>query len=463
VKLARRAGALLAILVLGCGSGGSSGGDSGTTTGAGGGVVTGAGGGVSTSAGPSSSTATGSGGSAPTVSAIRHIVIVVQENHTFDAHFGRYCQAEAGSEPTCNKGPSCCEAAPDTDPSGASPVTLDDTENAGYDPNHTQACELLEMDGGAMDAYTQGASCSDPRNFALGAAATEQPYWDLADQYAIADRYFQPIVGQSSSNDMYLAQARYAFTDNAAFPDTNGHGCTVGAFGPFAQFTGKTVGDVMIDAGLGFAFYAEGYAAMKASTFCPAAPADCPFHLPTNPCDYDPSDVPFEYYPQFADNPTYMKDFTDFGAALEAGTLPELSFIKGVGYHNEHPGYGTTISQGAAFSTGVVSAVLASPFADDTLVLIIWDEGGGFFDHVTPPAASEVDQQPYGTRVPLIVAGRFARQGFVSHVTLEHSSVVALVEYNFLHASGQLGGRDAVVHNLGSLLDPVQTGLVIPE
>ena len=159
-----------------------------------------------------------------------------------------------------------------------------------------------------------------------------------------------------------------------------------------------------------------------------------------------------------------MRDYdANFAADVATHSLPSFSYVKGLTYKNEHPGYGTTVSQGAAFSTGIVSAVLASSLADETLVLITWDEGGGFFDHVTPPAASEVDQQPYGTRVPLIVAGRFARKGFVSHVTLEHSSVVALVEYNFLHASGQLGGRDAVVHNLGSLLDPAETGVVIPE
>jgi phospholipase C len=404
----------------------------------------------------------GAGGGGNTQSAIRHVVVIVQENHTFDAHFGRYCTAPAGSSPTCNVGPSCCEAAPDVDPQGSSPVVLDDSENASYDPNHTQACELSEMNGGAMDQYTGGPSCSDPRNFALTPQAVAQPYWGLAAGNALADRYFQPIVGQSSSNDMYFAQARYAFTDNAYFPETNGHGCTVGALGPFTQYTGKTIGDLLIDAGLSFAFYAEGYDAMKAATTCPSAPSDCPFHLPTNPCDYDPSDVPFEYYQQFADNPMYMQDYADFVSAVAGGQLPELSFVKGVGYHNEHPGYGTTVSQGAEFVTGIVGSVLASPLADDTLILVTWDEGGGFFDHVKPPPTSSVDGQPYGTRVPLLAIGRFAKKNFVSHVILEHSSIVAFVEYNFLHATGQLGGRDAVVNNLGSLLDPVEVGIALP-
>jgi hypothetical protein len=74
-----------------------------------------------------------------------------------------------------------------------------------------------------------------------------------------------------------------------------------------------------------------------------------------------------------------------------------------------------------------------------------------------------VDSQPYGTRIPLLAIGRFARKNHVSHVTLEHSSIVALAEYVFLGKSGQLGARDAVVHNLGSLLDPAETGVAVPE
>ena len=103
------------------------------------------------------------------VSKIDHVVVVVQENHTFDNYFAHYCTAATGSAPTCTTGPSCCEAGPDHDPSGASPMVLDDTTNASFDPDHTQACELAETNGGAMDRYVVGAgACSDPRCTAPG-------------------------------------------------------------------------------------------------------------------------------------------------------------------------------------------------------------------------------------------------------------------------------------------------------
>ena len=399
---------------------------------------------------------------ATTESNIRHVVIVVQENHTFDAYFGRYCTAAAGSNPSCTTGPACCERAPDTEPGGASPLVLDDAANAGYDPTHTQACELSEMNGGAMDRYVSGAACSNAKNFAIASDAVMKPYHDWAGQYAIADRYFQPLAGASSSNDMYLAVAKYVFTDNTYQPNTNGKGCDVPPTPTIAYASQTTIADLLVSAGHTFAFYAEGYQAMINALFCPAAPPDCPAQIPTVPCDYSPSDNPFQYYTQFADNRTYMKDYAELASDIGASRLPSVSFVKALQYKNEHPGYGTTIGAGVTFVKGVVAQIEGSAYANDTLVLVTWDEGGGFFDHVHPPADSTVDQKPYGTRVPLLALGRFAKQNHVSHVAMEHSSVVRFLEFNFLHATGQLAARDAVVSGIGDLLDPAQTGIVIP-
>src|SRR3954454_8487872 len=71
------------------------------------------------------------------ISKIDHLVVIIQENHTFDSYFGRYCTAPTGSNPTCTDGPSCCEAAAAHDPSGAAAMVLDDTANGAYDPDHT--------------------------------------------------------------------------------------------------------------------------------------------------------------------------------------------------------------------------------------------------------------------------------------------------------------------------------------
>jgi phospholipase C len=445
-----RAWALLSSLGLftaACGGGGT------TSTGTGGHVGTGG---------------TGGAGGAPCTgvcptSKVQHLVVIVQENHTFDNHFGRYCTAPSGSAPTCNDGPACCEAGPDAEPSGVAPTTLDDAANGGYSPDHTQACELDEIHGGAMDRFVTSA-CGNAANFAYAKPSIVQPYWDLAKQYALADRYFQPIAGASSSNDMYLARAGYVFTDNAYEPQGS---ATVECTGVAVKsFTEPTIGDLLNQASVPWAFYAEGYAdAVALAGSCPTtAPADCAAGVPFYPCVFDPGDVPFEYYSSLVGNPTTMRDLGDFDAAVAAGTLPAVSYVKLIGYKSEHPAAGIKLSAGVKAVTGLVQQILAGPQKDDVLVLVVYDEGGGYFDHVAPPPASAADGKAYGTRLPFLALGPFARTNWVSHVTMEHSSIVRFIEWNWLSGTtGQLGGRDMTVNGLGSLLDPARTGVPVTD
>ena len=413
-----------------------------------------------------------------TSSSIKHLVVVVQENHTFDNYFGRYCTATTGSNPTCNTGPGCCEAAPATEPGGASPVVLDDANNSGLfnDRNHFHDCEVAEIDGGKMDKFVTGAAmvdgnaCSSAQNFAYAPTTLIQPYLDLAAANALADRYFQPYAGQSSGNDMYFARAQFVFADNAFEPMALGSACAgLSSSQMRMSFTGTTIADLLVQHGVAWAWYSGGYKAMKdanpqMASQCPAPPAECQAQLPSYPCLYDPSDVPFAYYPSTQDKAGQMRDFdAEFAADLAAGKLPPVAFVKGIGYKTEHPAGDITISAGVTFVKGVVDAVAASSVAASTLVIVTYDEGGGFFDHVAPPADSTVDHQAYGTRVPTLAIGAFAKKNYVSHVTMEHSSVVKFIEWNWLGGTtGQLMGRDGVVNNLGDLLDPAKTGTTVP-
>ncbi len=399
-------------------------------------------------------------------SSIKHVVIVVQENHTFDNHFGRYCTAASGSNPTCNTGPACCEAAPQTDPSGATLGNLDDNACATYSPDHSSACETPEMNGGKMDMYGAGvANCSDPRNLATSDATIIAPYWNYAATGAIGDRYFQPIIGQSSANDMYMARAAFVFDDNSASPQgAVGVSCTLGAAAQ-KSYTDTTIGDLLNTANVPWTYYTGGYADQAAASkqgTCASGPDTCT--LSFYPCTFDPSDVPFEYYPTLRDDPKHIADDTQFLSDLQNGKLPAVSFVRAVGYLSEHPGQLTKLSTGVAWVKQMIDAVEVSPYAGDTLVILTYDEGGGYFDHVTPPPTSTVDNKPYGTRVPFLAVGPFVKKNFVSHVVMEHSSLVKFIEWNFLGGqTGQLGTRDAVVNNIGSVLDPATTGVPVPE
>jgi phospholipase C len=491
--------------------------------------------------------------------AIEHVVVIVQENHTFDAYFGRYCTAPSGSNPSCTDGPACCEAAPATvigRTTGApiEPMALTDGTNTidprGLDRNHDSACEYLEMSCGAkpddpnatclMDRYVDqglgatgdllakaglssseggGTACGSifglsgikvtASNWAIADPNTEVPlYRDYARQGAIADRYFQPVVGQTSSNDMFLATAQFEFRDNTWFPKTAGSACQAGSLPADHQPNfhtiehRKTIADLLFNTlgQSGFGYYHVGFRDMtdpsvkKDDKGCPdRLPALCPKEiqnlivLPNVPsprvaCMNDPSDDPFRYFAQFGDKGEHvslLRDYDQLATDIQAGTLPSVAYVKAVTAMDEHPAFGP-LSVGQTFVKQTVDAVLQSPkYKDNTLVLITWDEGGGFYDHVSPPAVfdphgaldanglhtnSETAGPGWmrlGTRIPLIVLGKFARKNQVSHVALEHSSIVKFLEWNFLgHETGQLGGRESQVNNLGSLLDP---SLGVPE
>ena len=398
-------------------------------------------------------------------SAIKHVVVVVQENHTFDDHFGAYCKAAAGSNPSCNVGPGCCEAAPATDPAGTAPTKLDDDTTGARFPDNSSACEDLEMNGGKMDAYST-AACGSPLNVGAADPSLVKPYWDYAAGNAIADRYFQPVSGASSANDMYFMRAAYVFADNSTSPK-GAIGQPCGLEGAPQELTGTTLGDLLNAANVPWTFYAGGYKAMTdavAAGTCPSAPEACGARLAFYPCNFSPSDYPNEYYASTRDDPKSMRDLAVLDDDLANGTLPAVAFVKAVGYESEHPGLRNKLSNGIDFATGVVQKIFTSRYRADTLILLTYDEGGGYYDHVAPPSASAVDGKAYGTRVPMLAIGPFAKKNFVSHIVMEHSSVVKLVEWNWLaQKTGQLAGRDAVVNNLGSLLDPSATGVAVPE
>jgi phospholipase C len=404
-------------------------------------------------------------------SAIKHLIIIVQENHTFDDHFGGYCTAPPGSNPTCNDGPACCEGMPAADPAGVKPTVLTDKEHAKWDPNHTQACELAEIDDGKMDRFGNAtpdggslATCGGPENVAIADPAIVQPYWALASIGALADRYFQSVAGQSSSNDMYLARAGFVFVDNEYSPKgAVGETCDIES--PPMQYTDTTIGDLLTGASVPWTWFYDGYAAMKAANgACPPKPSDCAFPFPFYPCGMDPSDVPFEYYASLV-NTSFLQDYSALTGILQgSGELPAVSFVKALGYRQEHPGNDVTLSAGVQWVTALIQSVEQSRFRDDTLVVLTYDEGGGYFDHVAPPPTSTVDGQPYGMRLPLLAVGPFVRANYVSHVPMEHASLVKFIEWNWLgQTTGQLGTRDAVVNNLGSVLDPSATGVTVPN
>ncbi len=111
------------------------------------------------------------------------------------------------------------------------------------------------------------------------------------------------------------------------------------------------------------------------------------------------------------DRGRHLKDYADLVAAIDKGDLPQVAFYKPQGTLNEHPGY-TDVLSGDTHIANLVAKIKASPLWASTVIIVTYDENGGFWDHVAPPAG---DRWGPGSRIPAIIVSPFAKKGYVDH------------------------------------------------
>src|SRR6476469_1988427 len=128
---------------------------------------------------------------------------------------------------------------------------------------------------------------------------------------------------------------------------------------------------------------------------------------------------------------------SEFINAIDAGKLPQVSFYKPQGNLNEHPG-NTDVLSGDEHIVEVISHLEKSPQWPHMLVIVTYDENGGFWDHAAPPKG---DRWGPGTRVPAIIVSPYAKKGFVDHTQYDTTSILQLIEERWSLAP--LGTRDA--------------------
>ena len=436
---------------------------------------------------------------------VNHIIVVMQENHSFDNYFGALPYAPASpyhnGNGACVKNDHACVDGLTCTPSGLGGLTcsnsnVDENGRTVFAFHDTRRCVAPDLDHswlfthfelnflapnkgfkGLNDGFvrvnrlTEGQIENQTMNFYN---QDEIPfYYDLAQKFAIGDRYFSSVLGPTFPNRSFLLAATSFghLTTNDTFPPPGG----------YKPITG-TILDLLDANGVSWADYFQD--APQAATFRV-------FNPPSGPFD------------------AHLLPLPVFFSQVATGTLPQVAFVDpnfgltGIAHENdEHPP--TDIQRGQAFVSQVVNAVRNSPIWKDSLILLMYDEHGGFYDHVRPPHAMQggalnpdginpgqcadlsnppASMQPgggaecaanplspdgsdtsvkdaellcpalaldptgpyptqcanfnqLGIRVPFVAISPFSKPHYVSHMNFDHTSVLAFIEKRFLSTGG---------------------------
>jgi phospholipase C len=224
---------------------------------------------------------------------------------------------------------------------------------------------------------------------------------------------------------------------------------------PAPPMSEKSIGDTLSAKGVSWAWYAGGWSeAMRDGKQDPREKRTVIYSNRPGSLSFQPHHQPFNYYERFApgkpDRERYLKDYDDFVAAIDKGTLPQVSFYKPVGRLNQHPGY-TEIMSGDEHLNDLLLKLQKSPQWKRMLVIVTYDENGGFWDHVPPPQGPGwSDRWGPGTRIPTIIVSPFARKGYVDKTFYDTTSILKLITRRF--GLEPLPGVRANVGDLGNAL-----------
>ena len=205
---------------------------------------------------------------------------------------------------------------------------------------------------------------------------------------------------------------------------------------PLPAQTLKTIGDTLSAKNVSWAWYAGGYnAALADGRQDPSVKRSVIYTRQPGSPIFQPHHQPFNYYARFApgtpDRTQHLKDGEDFMRDIDKGTLPAVTFYKPAGVVNEHPSY-SDLAAGDEHIDEVLTRLRASPQWSKMVVIVTYDENGGFWDHVAPPSgAGWGDRWGPGTRIPTLVISPFARRGFVDKTVYDTTSILKLITRRF--------------------------------
>jgi len=378
---------------------------------------------------------------------IQHLVIIVQENRSFDNLFSGFPGADSATT-----GNSYGQIVP----LNAVPFEF------GVDVDHSHPGWWADWDNGKNDGFAHAPSYPIPYfPYAHVPQNEVAQYWTLAQKYALADRMFQSNTGPSFTAHQYLIAGQSADADEVPSTGPNSQGALAwgcdsapGATvtlvgpngtdlpGPFPCFDYQTIGDLMDYAHVSWKYY---------------APSD------TEDLGYIWS--AFDAIKHIRYGPDWAGDVispeTQVLSDIENGNLAQVSWVIPTLVNSDHA-LGAS-KAGPDWVASIVNEIGVSKYWPNTAIFITWDDWGGWYDHVPPP---QIDEMGLGFRVPLIVVSPFARRGYVSHVQHEFGSLLHFTEELFGLPS--MGTRDNISDDFRDCFDfqktadpylPVQTNL----
>jgi phospholipase C len=337
-----------------------------------------------------------------TLTPIEHVIVIMQENHSFDNYFGTYPTANGTLVNDITSQIQKVNGLPNSVclPYGNGclspyPANADSTQN----PIEGRIMYERDYNNGSMDGFP---TYSGPQSMAYFDYRQIPAYWDYTEEYGLADNYFASALTTTTPNRLLLLSGDTSVSSNYPPP-------------PYMPFNRTILGQLSSrNITWGYFDYLKSYG--SASKVYPI------IHL---------SDLT-------QDSLSRIKDISAFLDELSHGSdLPSVNFVNSIGAYtlDEHPP--SNVTAGELWTVSMVNAVMCSPYWNSSLILITYDEGGGYYDHVPPPQVLTIDHgfdrplRGYGQRVPLLVISPYAKENYVSKTLLNHMSLLRFIDYNW--------------------------------
>jgi len=356
-----------------------------------------------------------------TATPIQHVVYVMQQNHTFDNYFGTYPGVNGVSTDVCM------------------PVSLSDPENSECiaqfkvgdhpvsDLSHSDSTFYFQYQNGKMNGFVDALNrINQDGVLSMGYFDGEDIpfYWNVADRFVLFDNYFSSAHTGSVMNRMFAISGQ---------PGSEKNRIPEAGFGDI-----PTIFDRLEERGISWKYYIKNYDPTLN-------------YRSLKELEYLPPQVqwvPLLSIDRFLDDPklnSHIVDLNEYYTDLENGTLPAVSYVLLLGA-TEHPI--SDLELGQRTTRTMIQTLMDSSAWNSTAFFMTYDDWGGWYDHVPPP---QVDKYGYGFRVPALLVSAYARQGFVDHTLLDHTSVLKFIEENW--GIPPLAERDKNANNILTAFD----------